>query len=252
MNKVRVVFLSLLLALTAPVTANQTTDTSVNVNVNDRVYSFEQPIRVSVLLSVVANQKNWHWPASAIYKLGIPKALGSEAEIKSRLANFAKNIATGDKTSDDIIQAIISNVMGWHIADRLAIALDYDRIRLLKHENPLLTPGSYLLRLREYPKNITILGAIDNSGPLAYQANMTAADAIRSAGFTDLTHPDFAYVIHPNGEIDLRGIAYWNIDTTPIAPGSIVVALIKERVIGGVEQEFNKFLVELARNRVLP
>lgn len=247
--------LTILVILPPPLVHAQQTQRvapQVNVNVNDRVYSFEQPIRLSVLLSVVANQGDWHWPASAVYKLGIPQELGSEAEIKAKLVDFSKRLSARNPSSTRTIQRIINDIMQWQIADRLDIALDYDRTRLLKHKNPLLTPGNYLFRLREHPKTITTIGTLQNTGTLTYRPNMKAADVVDDAGQTNITNPDFVYVIAPNGEIEKRGIAYWNIDLTPIAPGSLVVALVRESILGDDERQFNEFLVELARNRVLP
>ena len=87
----------------------------------------------------------------------------------------------------------------------------------------LLEPGD-LIAMPKRPSEVTVVGAVLNSGSLQFLTGLKAGDYVRAAGgqqrFADGSR---AFVVLPNGQSVLAGLGSWQFPGPPIPPGSMVV-----------------------------
>jgi hypothetical protein len=77
----------------------------------------------------------------------------------------------------------------------------------------------------------------------------TSIKSVKKAAGADKS---YVYIITPQGDVDERGIAYWNLDFSQLMPGSQVYVPISPELFSNKLKVLNKRVAALAVHRVLP
>lgn len=221
---------------------------NVNVTINYQKFDYSHQPRLSEVLSKVAYEKIWYWPASRLFRLNTNKAQTLRKNLVEKLmaAQLTANV-------DDVSQMnlLIDQINSWHLADRIPISIDYDLAQMNPEYNPRFDNGNYRLDLSTRSPYITIFGLTEYPRVIKAKTKLCAHEFI-NALFTHLKNLDFIYIIQPNGLTIKAGIAYWNAGCVDIMPDSQIYLPLPESQFFSENRELNQQIIELAKNRVLP
>ena len=223
----------------------------VTVIINTKAYEFEQPIRLSNVLSLVENNGEWYWPTSAVYDLTDSTA---EREKEAVLSHLRKLLGAYSDNSDmrTTLESLYTQISNWTVATRKVMPVSYNRARLIFADNPMFKEGRYLIRLSSRPNVVHFSGVITKPGAYEHKSNtslFTLHSGVKSKSNADNS---FVYVVAPDGTISKRGIAYWNIDFTQLMPGSHIVAPLSTGLFDSTLETLNARIAALAVHRILP
>ncbi|AXT38488.1 hypothetical protein D1814_07300 [Alteromonas sp. BL110] len=248
MKFISTLFIALGLITSTSLYAN---DGLVSVMVNKQTYQFDRPIRLSSVLSIVADNGDWYWPTASAFDLTNPTA---EREKEIALSQIRELLASFDKDSDThkALQNLFEQVSSWTVSTRIDMPISYNRARLFFEENPMFQPGKYWIRLNGRPNVVHFSGAVIKPGAYQHQSDTsiyTAAHTVEKAVDADRS---VVYVIDPTGNIEEKGIAYWNLDFAQLMPGSQVYVPISSELFSNKLKQLNERVAALAVHRVLP
>lgn len=223
----------------------------VSIMINKQTYQFDRPIRLSSALSIVADNGDWYWPSASAFDLSNSKAEREKeialSEIRTLLAQFDK-----DSKTYEALENLYEQVASWTVSTRIDMPISYNRARLFFEDNPMFQPGKYWIRLNGRPNVVHFSGAVVKPGAYKHQSDTsvyTAVHTVKKAVDADRSH---VYVIDPMGNIEEKGIAYWNLDFAQIMPGSQVYVPISSELFSDKLKQLNKRVAALAVHRVLP
>ena len=226
-------------------------DNMVSIMINKQTYQFDRPIRLSSALSIVADNGDWYWPSASAFDLSNSKAEREKeialSEIRTLLAQFDK-----DSKTHEALGNLYEQVASWTVSTRIDMPISYNRARLFFEDNPMFQPGKYWIRLNGRPNVVHFSGAVVTPGAYKHQSDTsvyTAVHTVKKAVDADKSH---VYVIDPMGNIEEKGIAYWNLDFAQIMPGSQVYVPISSELFSDKLKQLNKRVAALAVHRVLP
>jgi Capsule biosynthesis GfcC C-terminal/Capsule biosynthesis GfcC, N-terminal len=244
MKRLNVLFLGALI-LMAPLSAFA----QLTILINKQPYEFPRPVRLSSVLSVVADSGDWYWPAAGVFNLNDATA---EREKEAILSELRKLLAQYEEGSNrhDALSGLYTQVASWTVATRVEMPVSYTRARLYPEENPMFQPGKYLLRLSGRPDVIHFSGVVEKPGAYRHSSGAvyTIANSVKhSAGADNST----VYVIDLMGNVHLKGAAYWNVDYAQIMPGSQIFVPIAGNFIGNTMDTLNQRIAHLAVHRIL-
>lgn len=242
-----IVFIAALFtSLTAMGSAEQ-----VVVRLNTQTYTFENQVRLSSILSLIADKGDWHWPSAAIFDLNDPTAENEQkailAEIE-RIKNDAK-LGTPDK---EALNNLYAQVSAWTVATRLPVPVSYNRARLYFEDNPMFEYGHYWVRLNTRPNVVHFSGIIEKPGAYKHASNLSITSVVGVVSKSTDADRSFVYVISPQGKVSEKGIAYWNFDFSQVAPGSQIFIPASANLFDSRIQKLNERISALAVHRVLP
>ncbi len=223
--KLHLLLPALLLAANAAATA-----ATVTVQVNDNVFVYDNPVRLSRVLLPVGNQAPWYWPASRLVDLNDASALRQKQQLIYDIDKLARAMDRSDSTFQSL-QAVRQQLRDWNVQTRIVQPISFYPSRLSIEKNPLLSEGRYLIRLTERPRHVTVMGAVSEPLRLPHAGNETLNKLnthIRRLAGADNS---YVYVIYPDGRIFKRGSAYWNESHAPLMPGSTVYVPVAEPAI---------------------
>jgi len=223
----------------------------VTVIINTTAYEFEQPIRLSNVLSIVENNGQWYWPTSAVYDLTDSTAEREKEAVLSHLRNLL-GAYRDDADMHTTLESLYTQISGWTVATRKVMPVSYNRARLIFADNPMFKEGRYLIRLSGRPNVVHFSGAVTKPGAYEHKSN-TSLFTLHS-GVKSMPHADnsFVYVVAPDGTVSTRGIAYWNIDFMQLMPGSHIVAPLSTGLFDSTLDTLNARIAALAVHRILP
>ena len=140
MKFISTLFIALGLITSTSLHAN---DSIVSVTVNKQTYQFDRPIRLSSVLSIVADSGDWYWPSASAFDLTNPTA---EREKEIALSQIRELLVSFDKNSDThkALQNLLDQVASWTVSTRIDMPISYNRARLFFEDNPMFQPGKYL------------------------------------------------------------------------------------------------------------
>ena len=224
---------------------------TVSIMINKQTYQFDRPIRLSSALSIVADNGDWYWPSASAFDLTNPKA---EREKEIALSQIRTLLTQFDKDSEThvALQNLYEQVASWTVSTRIDMPISYNRARLFFEDNPMFQPGKYWIRLNGRPNVVHFSGAVVKPGAYKYQSDTsvyTAVHTVKKAVDADRSH---VYVIDPRGNIEEKGIAYWNLDFAQLMPGSQVYVPISSELFSDKLKQLNERVAALAVHRVLP
>lgn len=134
------------------------------------------------------------------------------------------------------------------LGQRVIQPLDVDLVRITDAYNSLLD-GRFLLVLPPRPTTVTVVGAVAQTGNMAWQSQMDSQEYLKQAGLLDNAETSFVWIIQPDGKAIKQPIAYWNHQVQDIAPGSTLFAEFSS--LFDDYSALNANIVELLRNRAL-
>lgn len=224
---------------------------TVSIMINKQTYQFDRPIRLSSALSIVADNGDWYWPSASAFDLTNPKA---EREKEIALSQIRTLLTQFDKDSEThaALQNLYEQVASWTVSTRIDMPISYNRARLFFEDNPMFQPGKYWIRLNGRPNVAHFSGAVVKPGAYKHQSDTsvyTAVHTVKKAVDADRSH---VYVIDPRGNIEEKGIAYWNLDFAQLMPGSQVYVPISSELFSDKLKQLNERVAALAVHRVLP
>ena len=223
----------------------------LNVTLNQQTYKFERPVRLASVLSIVANQDDWYWPASAVYNLN---AVAAEQEREAIKAEISALLPLIERHSDkySALGHLYRQVSSWKLATRIPMPVSYDKARLFFTDNPMFQFGDYSIQLKRRPEVIHFLGAIRRPGAYKHQGETPVYKMVEDVKTHIHADQSFVYVIDPKGNIEKRGVAYWNLDASQLMPGSQVYVPITSELFSDRIEKLNERVAALAVNRLLP
>ncbi|MEA3381388.1 MAG: capsule biosynthesis GfcC family protein [Pseudomonadota bacterium] len=224
---------------------------TVSIMINKQTYQFDRPIRLSSALSIVADNGDWYWPSASAFDLTNPKA---EREKEIALSQIRTLLTQFDKDSEThvALQNLYEQVASWTVSTRIDMPISYNWARLFFEDNPMFQPGKYWIRLNGRPNVVHFSGAVVKPGAYKHQSDTsvyTAVHTVKKAVDADRSH---VYVIDPRGNIEEKGIAYWNLDFAQLMPGSQVYVPISSELFSDKLKQLNERVAALAVHRVLP
>jgi hypothetical protein len=220
----------------------------VSVTINYQKFDYLHQPRLNEVLSKVAYEKNWYWPASRLFRLDTNKANNLRKAIIEKLMSVQSTSNDNDGTQ---ISLLLGQIKSWHLSDRISIKLDYDLAQLNPEFNPQFDNGNYRLDLSTLSPYITIFGLTESPRVIKKTTKQCANEYIASL-FPQLENLDYIYIIQPNAVVIKTGIAYWNATCVDIMPDSQIYLPLPESQFFSENQELNLQIIELAKNRVLP
>jgi len=126
------------------------------------------------------------------------------------------------------------------VSTRIDMPISYNRARLFFEDNPMFQPGKYWIRLNGRPDVVHFSGAVVKPGAYKHQSDTsvyTAVHTVKKAVDADRSH---VYVIYPMGNIEEKGIAYWNLDFGQLMPGSQVYVPISSELFSNKLKQLNE------------
>jgi len=248
MKFISMLFIALGLATSASSHAN---DGIVSVRINKQTYQFDRPIRLSSVLSIVADNGDWYWPTASAFDLADPEAEREKAvalsEIKVLLTKFDANSKT-----HKALQNLYEQVSSWTVSTRIDMPISYNRARLFFEDNPMFQEGEYWIRLNGRPDVVHFSGAVVKPGAYKHQSDTSVYSAVHTVKKADDADRSNVYVIDPTGKVEEKGIAYWNLDFAQLMPGSQVYVPISSELFSNKLKQLNERIAALAVHRVLP
>tara|TARA_R110002167_G_scaffold20405_15_gene74707 strand:- start:5910 stop:6662 length:753 start_codon:yes stop_codon:yes gene_type:complete len=219
----------------------------VSIQINQHKFDFTASPRLAEVLSPIAYQDNWYWPAARLFRSDTHEALTLRNSVIAKLKFLQLSL---NNDSAVLVDELIQQINSWQLADRILINLDYDRAQTNPQLNPQFEQGQYKLDLVTRPTSFTVFGLVRQPVVIDLTDNMCAHNYINSA-FSQLENKDFVYLIAADGRIDKIGIAYWNAGCVDIMPGSQIYLPFNESQFFSDNRELNRQIVELALNRIM-
>ncbi len=221
----------------------------VSIKLNNQQYRFQQPVRLSQVLSIVADNQSWYWPASGFFRLD-ESVEPQRAEVLNLIDQLAMELEPSDERAMGL-QALRQQVESWKLAKRIQRPVNYDLARVNMAHNPKLLDGNYLISLTPRPNMVYLSGLVKTPGPYQHLAGANVHQYIQNIKLRDDAEPDFVYVITPAGRVQKIETAYWNREYVQLMPKSQLYVPIFSYLLTPSLSELNQKVAELAVHRVL-
>jgi hypothetical protein len=233
----------LLLFCTSPLNAN------VTVTFNENVFRYKKEPRLADVLSAIALERQWYWPAAKLYKENMPVVDSQRNTILIELSDIAQEWPVDSKEHDAII-TLKTEISNWKLAQRIIIEIDYDFARIRAEKNPRFDDGSYILNLVERPKSLTIFGAISSERLLLHKSNTDVGTYLTQVSLLNSSDKDHVYVIKADGRVLKAGVAYWNKNHQEVMPGSQIFVPFRSDFFSSELSELNERIARLSVHRI--
>ena len=219
-----------------------------SITINHRDFVFTNQPRLSEVLSKVADEKDWYWPTSRLFRVNSNEANKLREMTISNL-QFAQLTASQNDAAN--FTKLISQIQNWHLADRILIKIDFDLAQVDPRYNPRFEDGSYRLDLSTRSPYLTIFGLTDLPRVIKTNKKQCSSELV-SELFLQQENKDYIYIVQPDGLSLKVGIAYWNAECVDIMPGSQIFLPLPESQFSIENTELNRQIIQLAKNRILP
>jgi hypothetical protein len=219
----------------------------VTVSINQQYYEFATEPRLVEVLAKVANDANWYWPATNLYRLETDEPSQLRNDIVARL-KLVQSSANKNKSTQ--INNLIEQISAWKLAKRIGIKIDYDLAQTNPKFNPRFDEGKYLLNVTLRSNTFSVFGLVKQETPILLEKHQCAQTYIHEH-FSALINKDNIFIIQPDGHTFKTGIAYWNAGCVDIMPGSQIYLPLEESQFFSNNSELNKLIVELALDRIV-
>ena len=186
-----------------------TADIAVTFNVAGQIYTFDRPVRLATVLSIVEQKPTQYWANAAVYQLNAPELEQQRADILQQLAALIREQTKGCSEYRQL-SALYQEIGSWQLMRRLKLIVDYDQARLNPALNPQFNTGEYYIRFKQRSQVIRLTGMVQQATALPFKTGLTVTDYIDSVDLTANAHRDIAYLLEPDGDAKKLGLAYWN------------------------------------------
>ena len=254
--------LALLLSSVLTTTVQAETQISVSTSINqDSLVRMNYPAAVRIeqaiqdgLQQLPAYNKTTNKEVVPIYWLGAALLdIQNTAALETKRQQVLSQLAKMGQVKDDSayiakLAKLAQLIRSLQLGQRVMQPLDIDLIRINDSYNSLID-GRFLLVLPPRPSTVTVLGAVAQTGDLAWQGQKTSKDYLKQAGILDNAETSFVWIIQPDGKAIKQPIAYWNHQEQDIAPGASIY--VEFSSLFDDYTQLNENIVELLRNRAL-
>jgi len=218
---------------------------NVSIQLNNQLQLFEHNPRLAEVLTKVATEQQWYWPAAALYHLDSSQA----EQQRNKIIEQLKRLRLSELHSAQMT-SLIEQIKQWQLADRVDVVIDFDAAQMNANNNPRFDNGSYRLDLILRPTTAQVIGLTTQSLSIDLTEAQCAHQYIHKL-VPNLANKDFVYLIQPNGVSKKIGIAYWNTNCVDIMPGSQIFLPLPESLFFQDKQLLNEQIVALAKNRII-
>lgn len=222
---------------------------AVTFNIAGQIYTFDQPVRLATVLSIVEQKPSLYWANAEIYQLNAPKVEQQRAAILKQLASLIRE-QTSDSPEYHQLSALYQDIGSWQLMRRLNIVVDYDQARLNPKRNPQFNTGEYYIRLKERSQAIHVSGLVEEAVSVPFNSEYTVTDYIDTARLAKNAHRDFAYLLEPDGNVKKLGIAYWNRQYVRPMPGSEIFVPLQDALFFDRIDSLNDSIAQLMMHRM--
>jgi hypothetical protein len=219
---------------------------NVSIQLNNQLQQFEHNPRLAEVLAKVATDKQWYWPAAALYRLDSSQTEQQRYNIIEKLKLLRLSLSEQHGAQ---VTYLIEQIKLWQLADRVNVAIDFDGAQMNANNNPRFENGSYRLDLILRPTAAQVIGLTTQSLSVDLTEAQCAHQYIHQL-VPYLANKDFVYLIQPNGISKKIGIAYWNANCVDIMPGSQIFLPLAESQFFHENRLLNEQIVALAKNRI--
>ena len=238
-------FCVLFCLLSCPVTAA----TAVTFNVAGQIYTFDQPVRLATVLSIVEQKPTQYWANAAVYELNAPEIVQQQADILQQLAALIREQSKGSSEYRQL-SAFYQEIGSWQLMRRLNVIVDYDQARLNPARNPQFNSGEYYIRFKDRSQVIRLSGMVAQATTLPFKTEYTVTDYIDHVVVAASAHRDFAYLLEPDGDVRKLGIAYWNRQHVQPMPGSEIFIPLQDELFFDRIGPLNDKIAQLMMHRM--
>lgn len=223
--------------------------TAVTFNVSGHLYTFDQPVRLATLLSIVRDKPTSYWANAVIYQLEDPQVEQLRSNVLQQLAMLIREQSKGSAAYHQL-SALYQQIGSWQLMRRLDVLVDYDQARLYPGRNPQFNSGEYYIRLHKRPETIQVSGMVSAAIILPFDSKQTVTDYIDAVERSANAHRDIAYLLEPDGDIKKLGIAYWNRQHVKPMPGSEIFVPLQDELFFDRIGELNDNIAQLMMHRM--
>ena len=142
-------------------------DNLVSVMINKQTYQFDRPIRLSSVLSIVADNGDWYWPSASAFDLANPKAEEEKEIALSQISGLLNQFDADSETHSRGIAAFKNHI---YLSSNTGLIYDHD---IKRHTTTAMNLNNPLKELRDIDVNGKKIVAMqsDNSSKLVYVIN---------------------------------------------------------------------------------
>lgn len=198
-------------------------------------------------------------PTELAYPLGAALMRRSQIEAQVRLKagllydlDLLADPAAGDTPLSQDASRLRAWLAGRAATGRVVVQLEPRRLELDLDANGLLADGDHFVYpLR--PSTIAVVGAVVQDCTLPHVPLQDVADYLPACAHSRAADPDRVYVVQPDGQVQVVGIAAWNRSPPQaLAPGATVYVPLAEPVVGKVDPDFNREFASFIATQPLP
>lgn len=224
-------------------------DIAVSFNVAGQIYTFDRPVRLATVLSIVERKPTQYWANAAVYQLNAPEIEQQRADILQQLATLIRE-QSKDSPEYRQLAALYQEVGSWQLMRRLNVIVDYDQARLNPGLNPQFNTGEYYIRFKERSQVIRLSGMVEQATALPFNTRYTVTDYIDDIRVAANAHRDIAYLLEPDGDVKKLGIAYWNRQHVKPMPGSEIFIPLQDELFFDRIGPLNDKIAQLMMHRM--
>ena len=100
-----------------------TADIAVTFNVAGQIYTFDRPVRLATVLSIVEQKPTQYWANAAVYQLNAPELEQQRADILQQLAALIREQTKGSSEYRQL-SALYQEIGSWQLMRRLKLIVD--------------------------------------------------------------------------------------------------------------------------------
>ena len=241
-----IMLLTQLFSAAALAQQHKVVEVKVQVQLNDHIRRYAYTPKLSEVLAPIALQRDWYWPASALYKMPDEAA---ELERNRVLAQLNTLQADADANLAQAINRVSYFISSWPLASRVQVLLDYDAVRIKPELNLGFDDGSYLLKLSTRPQTVEFWGAVKQVLSMPHSAVKTVTDYLPALNLSAEADTSYVLIIQPDGAVNRVGVANWNERHAELMPGSSVFIPFASALFQDLTP-LNEDIARLARHRV--
>jgi len=189
---------------------------------------------------------NINWSAAS---LTTPKLTTSAEKNKKEVINELKTLTKNNIEHKNDLISLVQYLEDLSVAGRINTKLDPDWVSLHAEFNRPIV-GQYDLYTSEYPGKIHVIG-LTQQIDVAVMELAKVHDYLQLVASSDLTDPDHAYLIEPDGLVYRVGIGVWNRKNEPVvSPGSTIFVGIDPSSLPTSHDAINEHITAVLANRI--
>lgn len=239
-------FKHLLIALAlAPLFTLNAAPAAVTITINQNTFEFNDSPRLADILSPVALNSTWYWPATKVFRLNTALP---EQQRQQVLAEIARLAETASPDLAVVLAQLAMDIRQWQLGERVLIPVDFDLARINLAANPRFEAGQYAIQLVARPSNVQLFGAVQRTVQTAHLGAQPVTAYLQATVLSDLAHSQRLWLIQPSGTV----VKVDTFSASPVKPmpGALLYVPFGAQFFSTELEKLNKAIVALAVNRM--